>query len=181
MFHDLSGVKSLFYMDSQKIVDEMPEHCSFTAFFARAKEEYSHFLPRILYGIQNLDDSLFYFDFHTLSYIPVKSGFISIMAQSAPSRKKPEISKIKLYQCSATLGLLVPRLFPEDYASMKDDVEAQIPRVRWETNMSVSAFEKNRWLPRIISLSAVRNVLHQVLARELVGNVTMKRSIWWMN
>lgn len=125
---DLSELKSLLYIDSCSLAKELQNSGVKSANLMEAAEEkYSQLLPQILYGIQEMGGDEHYFDFSSMSYVPVKEGYDSI--DLSLKSQRVDISQVNNQRGGGTLGFILVPEYPEDREVLKEQLEAIPPRI----------------------------------------------------
>lgn len=92
----------------------------------KVKEDYAALLPTVVNNIGELHGK-YYFDFSSNSYIAVEEGFNGIEIP----KKKPLSSEIEvpLYRSFSNLGIIIPRVDPEQDDRTKEEIERVFARI----------------------------------------------------
>ena len=121
MLSDLSRLNSILYYDSDKI----PEMLGYSTTLSEAYEYIAYDLgermPQFLNGIHDMRAGSYFFDFASMEYIPLESGFDKIDI----SRRDKQAGDVKfpIVRKSGTLGMVRRPLYPEDSMHVKEEVE----------------------------------------------------------
>ena len=136
LLSDLKPLKSFLYLDGNKVIDSMKEDSNLRDCIRKTDDDYGNMLSTILRGIYDMDDGYrYFFDFGTMSYIPIDEGF-SKVKQNAIGKKinntKNDIEeKIELDTSLSvgTLGFIMPPSYPEDNDYVRNTVERMPARI----------------------------------------------------
>ena len=126
MLQDLSSLSSLFYINSNLMINELGPGAKIHELFEKTASFYEKLLPNILFGIQERDWSKAFFDFYTKSYLPLKEGFD--MIEEALNNQEVDPKKIMAFRTLTTMGLVIEPEYPSDEKYIINSVEALIPR-----------------------------------------------------
>lgn len=126
LLSDLSSLYSILYMDSERILADLTRQTTYSGLVQKTMEEYAALLPRIINGIHELEDVSF-FDFKTMSYVPLQSGYEAIDL----NKKIEEVSEVMfpvMREC-CTLGLVLPQIYPKEDEDTREEVKRTVARI----------------------------------------------------
>lgn len=142
MLEDLSALDSILYFNSDSALDEtgwksklLNENRIDMARLKKAVlESYKYIrdylgelMPCFLNGIYKMRKRPCFFDFASMSYVVMKSGF-----QNINLSKKDKVDKEIKFPVSRsfmTLGIVYPHSYPEDFDYVKEEVEKPVARL----------------------------------------------------
>ncbi len=105
------SLKSLFYIDISEFFDKNNERETLHKINERMTEYFEANFPRILNGINKMEERS-YFDFASMSYVPLTDGFESIDVSEKSNEIKDIDFDISPMHC--TLGLAMVPSYPSD-------------------------------------------------------------------
>lgn len=127
MLSDLSQLSSVLYYDSDKIPELLGYKTTMSEAFHYITDDLGKMMPHFLNGICDMDSGPCCFDFASMGYLPLKSGFDEIdIFQS--DRTAGDV-KSTVTRKSATLGVVRQPLYPEDSKHVKEEVERLSARI----------------------------------------------------
>ena len=127
MISDLSALNSLLYYDSNRALKSLGQPTTIGKAYSYVKKELEGIMIGVLNEIyENRYNGYRFFDFSSMSYVPVKEGFDEINANHAI--QDDEI-KFPLYRNLCTLGLVCPPSYPEKNEHTKKEIERPIARI----------------------------------------------------
>lgn len=127
MLSDLSALDSILYYDSNTVLNALEQKSTVMEAFDYAREYLVGSMPKFLNGIYEMKGSPCFFDFASMTYIPLESGFNKI---SLNKKDKPDTEiKFPVNRKFSTLGLVCPPSYPEDEAYVKKEVERPVARI----------------------------------------------------
>lgn len=127
LLSDLSELSSFFYYDSESVVAALRDNLNRPNIYDYARNYLNSILPTVLNGIHNMRKYPSYFDFSSMSYVPLKNGF-----QAIDVRKKPTLDEeicFEPYRSLCTLGMILPPEYPDSKKATKEEVERQPARI----------------------------------------------------
>lgn len=126
LLSDLSSLHSMLYLDSDRVLAGVNQQTTYSGLVRKTMDEYAALLPRIINGIYELEE-ISYFDFKTMSYIPIASGYDAIDI----NKKIEEVSEVSVpvYREYSTLGLIRMPDFPEAGEDTKEKIERPVARI----------------------------------------------------
>lgn len=125
LLSDLTSVKSFLYIDN--VLSQLKPGETYPTLIKKTTDRYSELLPKILYGIQEMKQGVHYFEFASMSYVPVKKGFNGIDLSLKPQKINLKDIHAELSFC--TLGVILPQRYPKNGKNTKESVEALLPRM----------------------------------------------------
>ena len=126
MLSDLSALNSLLYYDSNRALKALGQPTTLGKSYDYVRKELKGIMISVLNEIyENRYNGYRFFDFSSMSYVPVKEGFDKINANH--TIQDDEI-KFPLYRNLCTLGLVCPPSYPLKSDSTKKEVERPIVR-----------------------------------------------------
>lgn len=126
MISDLSAVSSLLYYDSNQALKAIGEPSTIGKAYDYVREFLESRMIDILNDIyENKYNRYRFFDFSSMSYVPVKEGFDKINANH--TIQYDEI-KFPLYRNLCTLGLVGAPSYPEKNEYIKNEIERPVAR-----------------------------------------------------
>ena len=125
LMSDLSSLDSILYIDSDMLFERLQKKTRVRDEFLKlAEEEYVSLLPRVVYNITKLKKTS-YFDFASMSYVPIKSGMKEIDLSKAeiepPSTK---VLNSTIWEC-----LIMGRIWTETYPKNDDRTKAEVEKL----------------------------------------------------
>lgn len=127
MLSDLTSLSSFLYLDSNAFFDKN-EKPAMKEVYKRIEDYFCKIMPTVLNGINDMKykSGRCYFDFSSMSYIPLKNGFKDINL----SNKDNIANELNFepFRCLSTLGLVVPSSYPEDDEYIYEITESPVPR-----------------------------------------------------
>lgn len=128
MLHDLSKLHSLLYVDSNMLLEKLDRNVNFPDLHKKCEELFSELLPQVLYEI---DKKLsyahrYYFDFGVKRYIETDDAFNALLTVEPLNEEAVEEHHPYLMFC--TLGLVIPKFFPDADEETKMEVCQPVPR-----------------------------------------------------
>lgn len=126
LLNDLSSLKSLLYINSDSIMAAQNKVDSLKNLIAAADKYYSDLLPRILYGIQEMQE-VSYFDFNSMKYVPINAGYDEV--DLSAKLQEIDVKDIEAYRMYCTLGMPMLLNYPGEEEYTKESVEALVPRL----------------------------------------------------
>ena len=127
LMSDLSQLDSLLCYDINKKAEELKKRMDLISFLDLVRGEMGSLMPRFLNGIYHMREYPCYFDFASLSYIALRSGFESI---DVFNRKK-KVNKVDfpIKRKYMLMGIISPADYPDDDEDVKEEVERPVPRL----------------------------------------------------
>lgn len=109
--NDHQSLRSLFYLDIAELYSKIGKNKEYSRIEEMLSDNFERFLPLILNGINKMKERS-YFDFASMSYIPLTDGFDSVEI----SEKSDEIKNVdfNISPKHFTLGLAVCAEYPSD-------------------------------------------------------------------
>lgn len=125
MLSDLSGISSVCYYDPLEQM-ALDKNTNASSFFDRIQNELCNLLPHLLNGINDMGRGRFFFNFSTMKYTPVETGFEECFSGLSVVHSQlnfiPTISK-------STLGFLYHEDFPSSEEKIRDGIQESILRI----------------------------------------------------
>ena len=127
MLNDLSGLNSLLYYESNSVFKEN-EKLTLQQAYDELRNYFIKILPHVLNCINNMryKEMPGYFDFSSMSYIPLRNGFKDIDVSKNNSFSN-ELS-FEPHPSYMTLGMVIPPSYPESYERIHETIERPVPR-----------------------------------------------------
>lgn len=126
LMNDLSTLKSLMYINSDSLLSAIAKEDNLKNLIESADKFYSNLLPRILLGVQEMEE-VSYFDFSSMSYVPIEAGYEEI--DLSAKMREIDIESIEAYRSYCTLGMPMLMQYPDDDEYTKESVESLVPRL----------------------------------------------------
>ncbi len=126
MLEDLSKLDSLLYYDINKELTENPKETKMDEFVGMITDKMGELLPHILNEINRMHDFPSFFDFNSLSYIPLEKGYDTLIKKKIKKSTELDFKLMKEY---CTLGLIMPPLYPDNDEYTKKEVERPVARI----------------------------------------------------
>ncbi len=146
MVSDMTQLRSVMYIDSDRILDRVISYdaldsspstgssdLAFSSGFKKklleeATDECVSLLPRVISSIEKIEEQL-YFDFASMSYIPMKEGMEKIDLSKA-SEEPPSMQVLEsVHSGRLTLGMVNYDRYPLNNKRTKTEVEKPIARI----------------------------------------------------
>ena len=126
MLEDLSKLDSLLYFDINKELTENPKEMKVDEFKELLTNKMGELLPHILNEINRMREFPSYFDFNSLTYIPLEKGYDTLIKKKIKKSTELDFKLMKEY---STLGLIMPLSYPLDDEYTKEEVERPVARI----------------------------------------------------
>lgn len=126
MLADLSKLDSILYYDSNARMETVEQKGTLTEKYESVKNYLGGLMPCFLNGIYKMMKKPRFFDFASMSYVLMKSGYENIDLSKKNKVDKEIIFPIRREFC--TLGIIYPHTYPDDADYVKEKVEK--PTVR---------------------------------------------------
>lgn len=121
MLSDLSRLDSILYYDSDKILELLGWSTTFSEAYDYITNDLGKMMPRFLNGIYKMHSEPCFFDFASVEYIPLESGFDKI---EIPKRDTVvEDVKFPITRKYSTMGVVRQPSYPDDSRQVKEEVE----------------------------------------------------------
>lgn len=122
MLSDLSRLNSILYYDSDKIPEMLGYSTTLPEAYEYIANDLGKMMPCFLNGIHGMRSGSYFFDFASMKYILLESGFDKIDI-SQKDRTEVDV-RFPITRKSGTLGMVRrPSLYPEDSMRVKEKVE----------------------------------------------------------
>ncbi len=126
LLSDLSPLSSLLLYDSNQARKACGETTTIGNLYGYIRTFFESNLIRILNGIYDKQYSETYFDFSSMSYIPIHEGFGKVI-KNKPTVPSDEI-QFPVYRSLSMLGLVLPPSYPDTEKWVKERIEQLTPR-----------------------------------------------------
>ncbi|WP_432630884.1 membrane receptor RagA [Brotaphodocola sp.] len=129
LISDLSQLSSILYIDSDILFEKLKKKTRvWDEFLKLAEEEYVSLLPRVVRSITKLKEPS-YFDFASMSYVPIKNGMKEIDLSKAEI-ESPSVEVLNSTVLEYTiLGYPWKEIYPQNDDRTKAEVEKPIARI----------------------------------------------------
>lgn len=127
MLSDLAKLDSILYYDSNRVLDAIGQNATMTDAVQYARKYLGELMPGFMTGIYTMRDRPCFFDFASMTYVPLESGFDKIDLSKKDKIQK-EI-KFPVHQQLATLGIVYLFSYPQDTEYVKEEVERPAARL----------------------------------------------------
>lgn len=121
MLSDLSRLHSILYYDSNKIPEILGYRATMPDAYKYIANDLGKMMPRFLNGIYDMRSGSYFFDFTSMTYIPLESGFYKIVTSKRD--KTDSDVKFPITRKFSTLGMVRHPAYPEDSMHVKEEVE----------------------------------------------------------
>ncbi len=121
MLSDLSSLSSLLFYDSDLAGKACEETTTIGSLCGYIRTFFESNLIRILNGIYENQYNETYFDFSSMSYIPIHEGFEKVI-QNKSTVPYDEV-QFPVYRSLCTLGLAIPCSYPDKEKRVKEGIE----------------------------------------------------------
>lgn len=126
MLSDLSALRSLLYYDSDRALKALGQPTNIRKAYSYVKKELEGMMVGVLNEIyENRYKGYCFFDFSSMSYVPLKEGFDK---KEAYHHIQNDEIKFPLYRNLRTLGLVVAPSYPEKNEHIKKEIERPVAR-----------------------------------------------------
>lgn len=128
MISDLTPLDSILYYDSRHVLSALGQQSTMSDAICYARDYLGGLMPKFMNGIYEMKSRPCFFDFASMAYVPLESGFEKInLRKNLKNRKaeneiKEEI-KFPVTRRFATLGVVRPSSYPQDTDRVKEEVE----------------------------------------------------------
>lgn len=140
MLSDLSALDSILYYDSDRVLDAVGLKSTVNEGFDHARDYLGDLMPTFLNGIYGMKGKRCYFDFASMTYVPLESGFDKI--KISKKEKAKEKIKFPVERRFCTLGAIAPVSYPADTDYVKYEVEK--PEARLDGKKICGILRKQR-------------------------------------
>lgn len=127
MLSDLTALDSILYYDRNTVLNALEQSSAVMKAFDYAREYLGGLMPKFLNSIYEMKGKSCFFDFASLTYVPLESSFNKINL-SKKDKLDTEI-KFPVNRLSSTLGLVCPPSYPEDDKYVKEEIERPVARL----------------------------------------------------
>lgn len=127
MLSDLSQLNSVLYYDSDKIPEKLGYSTTLPEAYDYITNDLGKMMPHFLNGIHDMGSGTYFFDFASMEYIPLESGFDQIAVSQRD--KTDEDVKFPITRRFSTVGVVRRPSYPEDSVHVKEEVERLSPRL----------------------------------------------------
>ena len=127
LLSDLTPLSSLLYFQSDSLRAELGDRMSFPAAYAYLEQYFGQNLIRILNGIYDSHYEHTFFDFASMSYLPLKEGFDELDLHNAS--KQDDTIRFPVYRSLSMLGMVIPPMYPEDTDRTRQIIERPAARL----------------------------------------------------
>ena len=128
MLSDLSQLNSILYYDSAKIPEILGYSTTLPEAYEYIANDLGKMMPHFLNGIHDMHSGSYFFDFASMKYIPLESGFDKI--DISQRDKTDDDVKFPITRRSGTLGVVCrPPYYPENSMHVKEEVERLTARL----------------------------------------------------
>ena len=125
MLSDLSGISSVCYYDPLEQM-ALDKNTNASSFFDHIENELCNLLPHLLNGINDIGHGRFFFNFSTMKYTSVETGFKECFSGVSAVHSQLDFTPMIF---RSTLGMLAHQDFPSIENTVKSGIQETILRI----------------------------------------------------